>query len=276
MAAAPPVVLDKALMLLEAIIADGGQSTLGALADSLALPRATAYRLTAALVDRGLVVTCGQGRYLPGGALMSAFAAVGPRDVLARVATPILGRAARRFGQIAHLGVFEGDMVTYLVKVGAGGAAHFTRPGMQLEAYCSAMGKVLLAHLPAADLDAYLANGPFVRLTPNTTIDPDRLRAHLAQVHGQGFALDEQEIAEDLRCVAVPIRDRRGAVGAAISISAPPARLSGDRLLLARRLLEEAALRIHQRLYRPARDWSAPAAMRVSPETIGRRGVIWP
>jgi DNA-binding IclR family transcriptional regulator len=245
-------------MLLEAILADRGGRPVGAIARDLGLPQATAYRLTGAIVARGLLVGCGQGRYLPGAAVTAA--EVDPRTVLARTAAPFLRRAARRFGQVAHLGVFEGGMVTYLVKAGSGSAAPFTREGMQLEAYCSGIGKMLLSHLPDVEQEAYLAGGPFIRLTANTIIDPAALRAHLRQVRRQGFALDEQEVADSLKCVAVPLHDQHGAVRAALSISAPPARLGGSRLAVARALLQDAAQGIEQRLYR------RPAPVRQHPD----------
>ena len=71
---------------------------------------------------------------------------------------------AKRTGLTVHLGVFEGDMVTYLVKA-AGVTDVLTQEGMQLEAYCSGIGKVLLAFLPLDEREQYLAGGPFVRLT---------------------------------------------------------------------------------------------------------------
>jgi IclR family transcriptional regulator, acetate operon repressor len=91
--------------------------------------------------------------------------------------------------------------------------------GMQLEAYCSGIGKVLLAHLPKAACEDYLAAGPFVALTSRTIVDPDLLRAELANVRHQGFAVDNHEVAEDLRCIAVPLRRPDGEVVAAVSVS---------------------------------------------------------
>jgi IclR family acetate operon transcriptional repressor len=244
-----PVLLEKTMALLSAILADGGANTLETIAGGLGLPRATAYRSASSMTRFGLIVACGGGRYLPGVALAAASAAVPPNAVLARVATPFLNALSRRSGEVAHLGVLEADMVTYLVKTGSGPEAEFTRQGQQLEAYCSGMGKALLAHLPAADLDAYLDGGPFVMLTANTITRPDALRSHLEDVRRRGFALDEEEVAEDLRCVAVPLRDHLGQVRAAISISASRSRLPPTRTAVARRLLDHAARGIESRLF---------------------------
>jgi DNA-binding IclR family transcriptional regulator len=242
---AVPGLLDKALMLLDAVVADNGDSALGAISARAGLPQATAYRLVGALVGRGFLIRCERGRYLPGPRLAAYARTVDPHAILARVATPFLRDAARRFGSIAHLGVLEGGMVTYLVKVGDGPGAHFTRQGMQLEAYCSGVGKVLLANLPDAERDEYLSQGPFVRLTANTIIDPDLLRAHLRQVRTAGFARDDAEISEDLQCIAVPAP---GVGGAAISMSGPAGWLAGRRALSARSALDRAARAIAVRL----------------------------
>jgi DNA-binding IclR family transcriptional regulator len=142
-----------------------------------------------------------------------------PMAILVDAARPLLRRLARETRATAHLGVFENDMISYVVKEHGGGARLFTREGGQLEAYCSAIGKVLLAHLPDEEREAYLASGPFVALTSRTITDPAVIRETLSQVRSRGFAIDDREIADDLSCVAVPIEGPSGDVMAALSIS---------------------------------------------------------
>jgi IclR family transcriptional regulator, acetate operon repressor len=112
-------------------------------------------------------------------------------------------------------------MVTYLLEESHGPAATFTQEGMQLEAYCSGIGKVLLAHLDEDRRERYLADGPFVALTPSTIVKPSALRDHLAIVKAQGWAVDDSEVFETLKCVAAPLRCSDGTVVAAVSISSP-------------------------------------------------------
>ena len=126
---------------------------------------------------------------------------------------------SRRIGAIVHMGTLEDDMVTYLVKEGAGNDQLFTREDMQLEAYCTGIGKVLLAGLPTEKQEQYLANGPFVALTDNTTIDAATLREELACVTKQGFAVDNREISPDLYCLAVPVPSNDTAIALGISVS---------------------------------------------------------
>lgn len=215
----PTLALDKSLALLSLLVADSGESSVSALATEAGVPPATAHRIVATFERRGFVTKIARGRYLAGPALLRLANAATLNGVLKAVAQPILSDLAKQTRMVAHLGVFEGDMVTYLVKAGRQGDL-FTREGMQLEAYCSAVGKMLLALLPADQRERYLASAPFVALTPNTITEPEALRAELARVREQGFARDEREIDEALRCVAVPVRDAQGAAIGALSISA--------------------------------------------------------
>ena len=110
-------------------------------------------------------------------------------------------------------------MVSYIVKEGDPDATLFTREAMQLEAYCSAVGKLLLAQLSDERLSEYLATAPFVALTPYTITEPDEIRRHLVEIRSAGFAVDDREVADDLVCIAVPVRLASDEVVAAISCS---------------------------------------------------------
>jgi IclR family acetate operon transcriptional repressor len=144
-------------------------------------------------------------------------------------------------------------MVTYLIKEAPARAQMFTREAMQLEAYCSAIGKVLLARLPEADREAYLRQDGFVALTSCTIVAPDALRLHLAEVAAQGFALDAEEIATGLYCIAVPVAGLDGLPAMAISVAGPPPRAEDHPGIL--QLLCLAATTLAARLGAKA-DWS--------------------
>lgn len=247
---APPPAgpLARSLLLLRLIAADGGGRAIAAIASEAEIPLATAYRLVAELVDHALVIPVERGRYMAGPGLIEIAGRVHPAEILARLAQPMVAGIARRFRQDAHLAVMEGGMVTYLVKAGAGKAAGFARQGMQLEAYCSGVGKVLLAHLPTAELAEYLANGPFIRLTANTIVEPDALRRHLEAVRERGWAIDDEEIAEGLKCLAVPVLNHHGEVIAALSVSGRAGWLAPARMIAVREALESVAAQLHAAL----------------------------
>lgn len=235
---------DRTLLLLEAVVADGGRSSVAALARKLEIPAASAHRHIATLVNSGYLAQAGYSRHLPGPKLRSLVAKIDDRQILANAATPVLERLAARTGQIVQLGIFENDMVTYLVKAGQSADGLFTKVGMQLEAYCSGIGKVLLAHLPHLAQAEYLAGGPFVALTPHTITDPDRLKPELNNVVVQGFAEDLQEVILGLQCLAVPVRNHNGAVVAAISASRAAQHVDDKAKALGLMLLRNAAAEI--------------------------------
>jgi DNA-binding IclR family transcriptional regulator len=205
--------------LLKAILDDAGATSLANIACRLGLPPATAYRLAASLVRSGFVLPVGRGRYLPGSALSDRAQGLSLRPALIALGRPTVTALSKATRSVAHLGILEGGMVTYLAKVGPRKAAIFTREGKQLEAYCSGIGKVLLAALPSAELDDYLASGPFVALTRNTIIDPMALRKELTRVQKLGFARDDEEVAAGLHCLAVGVVAPDERTIAALSLS---------------------------------------------------------
>lgn len=241
--------LKRTLSMLEAVIADGGRSNMSGLARQIGMPIATAHRQVTTLVAEGYLTPSGGGRHVAGSRLLGLLHRLDEKQIVANVAAPLLHQLAARVRSVVQLGTFENDMVTYRIKTGRGASDLFTRVGMQMEAYCSGMGKVLLAHLPKGEREAYLSGGPFVALTERTIVDPDRLREELDAVFEQGYAIDDEEIAPGLRCMAVPLRNSNGTVIAAISVSqALSSRgLLNDPELL--ELLKEAALAIENEAF---------------------------
>ncbi len=235
--------LDKGLRLLEVVIANPG-APIHQLARLAGIAPSTAHRILGTLKRRGFVAQAARGDYLSGPALVRLGRVADMAGILDRVSRPLLQVLARRTGLTAHLGVFEGDMVTYLVKA-QGQADVFTREGNQLEAYCTGIGKVLLAGLAEEEREAYLAAGPFIPLTGNTIVDPDELRETLRVVSLKGHAEDNGEMNPNLQCLAAPVRADGGRLCAAISISA----LSQGAAVAARLpMLVETAWKIQQGL----------------------------
>ena len=226
--------------MLEAVIEDGGQNNVSAIARLIDMPIATAHRQVVTLVAEGYLTASTHGRHVAGPRLLGLVHRLDEKQVIANVAAPVLHRLAGRVRSVVQLGTLENEMVTYRIKTGH---------GMQLEAYCSGIGKMLLAHLPDAQRESYLAGGPFVPLTPNTIVDPIRLAAELDQIREQGFAQDKGEIVEGLVCMAVPVCNRDGGVLAAISVSQVECaadRIEPDELL---GLLSDAANEIQNAVF---------------------------
>jgi DNA-binding IclR family transcriptional regulator len=218
----PSPSLEKALLLFNRVLQDRGNTALKQLASDMGLSRSTLYRLAATLQDFGLITRQSRGFYDIGLPLAASLQGVTWLNQLARLSRPLLQRLADDCGSTAHLGVFDDGMVTYVVKVAsktAAAGAGFTRENAQLEAYCSGLGKVLLAWLPEEERERYLAAGPFVPLTSRTITDSSSLRECLDAARHNGFAQDDGEVADNLFCLAVPVAGPQAEVQAAISIS---------------------------------------------------------
>jgi DNA-binding IclR family transcriptional regulator len=234
----------RTLALLEAVTLDGGRTPAAELILRAGLAPATGRRLLALLVERELLMRVARGRYAGGDRLRQLAARVSPHARLIEIARPILRRLAQAERATAYLGVFEGEMVTYLVKEGA--QTGFTREQMQLEAYCTGIGKTLLAQLVDERLTAYLA-APLVPITDRTITEPAILRAELAATRVRGYAIDDREMADDIGCIAVPLQQLRGS-DYAISLSGSPARFHPGRAPDIAARLQRTAEEISRRL----------------------------
>lgn len=150
---------------------------------------------------------------------------------LPRLVDPELQRLAREARQASSAGVLDGDDVICIAAIMAGPMVSSTlQPGTRVPAYCSANGRVLLAALSPEALDAWLRRQPLPARTPHTLTDHDALRAEIQRVRARGHALVDQEFELGLRTVAVPLRNFKGEVVAAVNLSAHASRLRMEEL----------------------------------------------
>ena len=209
----------KAFALLKAFRGPDELVTSAELSRRAGFPEASGYRLIQTLEAVGAVVRDGRGRYRPGFLLTSLGAKSTLPDLLSEASQEAIEDIATRFGATAHVGVLEHSMVTYVAKAAAPSSVPVpTRVGAQQEAYCSALGKVLLAALSETELASFLSEGDLVPLTERTITDPEAFRAEIERVRRTGFALDAGEAHPHLACVAVPVHDSRGEALAALSL----------------------------------------------------------
>jgi len=211
--------LGRSLALLEAIVSDRESRGVTAIAAGIGLPRATAHRQIATLIDEAFLRRLPGGQLFAGSRLLRLAQMLDEKQIAVVAAGPVLRRLATKMRCVLQLGTLENDMVTYRLKTGKGAGDLFTKVSLQLEAYCTGIGKVLLAHLSDVERETYLANGPFPALTPRTITRPEALRAELETIRQNGFACDDEEIAVGLRCLAVPIVTTERRIIAAISAS---------------------------------------------------------
>ncbi len=148
---------------------------------------------------------------------------------LIKHAKPVMEEIVKRHNETTYLGVLRNIYAIYIDNVETNYTVRVvSRVGSQIPAYASAIGKVQLAHLPSDDLDRLFRDRRLRSLTGNTITDKDVLMEELRKVAQEGYALDNEEFEEDVRCVASPIRDYTRWVVAGLSISGPAFRITDE------------------------------------------------
>ncbi|HEY0267158.1 MAG TPA: IclR family transcriptional regulator [Rhizomicrobium sp.] len=237
------------------------------------LPEASGYRLLQTLEQIGAVVRGPRGRYRPGMLLVSLSHNVAIGELLREASRDVTTQLANRFDLTVHLGLLEGGMVTYIAKVCTPTSlSPHTRLGAQLEAYCSGLGKVLLAALPDDQLESFILDGDLVALTPHTITERAALRTELKKVRRQGYAVDDREIRADMRCVAVPIHDAEGRTVAAMSATDHALRMTEERQAEIRDALFDTAAALERKVFPPSPKASASSLLPVREVALAAHG----
>jgi IclR family transcriptional regulator, pca regulon regulatory protein len=146
---------------------------------------------------------------------------------LAVVAQPYLDEVSRKVQESCSAAILDGDDIVYICRSAEKRILSISLlVGTRLPAYCTALGQVLLAHLPPEQLEAYLARVKLVGRTDNTITSVAKLRKVIGQVQKADAALLDQELEVGLRSIAVPVRDSRGTVVAAINVGTHSSRFT--------------------------------------------------
>ncbi|MDA3787044.1 MAG: IclR family transcriptional regulator [Desulfobacula sp.] len=149
--------------------------------------------------------------------------------VVHKIAKPYLQKLNEECVETIHLAVMCRGQALYLEKIeGKRVLTVISKTGTKLPCHCSGVGKILLSDLPEAELAEIIREWGLPEYTCNTITDMASLKKELIQIRKQGYAIDNEEIENSLKCIAAPIRDSRQRVIAAISISAPKERFDHD------------------------------------------------
>ena len=147
---------------------------------------------------------------------------------LATAAQPLLDRVSDVLHESCSIALLEGDEILYVARSSTNRRIMSVDLGIgtRLPAYCTSMGRVLLAHMAAPELDAYLGRVKMIQYTPRTLATAEKLRRELEGVRRTDHAIVDQELEIGLRSIAVPVRDRTGRVVAAMNIGTQASRVS--------------------------------------------------
>ena len=222
--------LARGLRVIAAFDRDNDEMTLTEVARRSDMTRAAARRYLLTLCELGYVA--GDGKYfrLTPRVLQLGFAFLTSMHLWER-AQPFMERLTEQVNESCSISVLEGDDIVYVARVPTKRIMSVALGiGTRLPAYCTSMGRVLLADLRPAELDTYFGRAQFTPLTPHTLTDPAVLRGVIAEVRQNGFAVVDQELEIGLRSIAVPIRNQAGRVLAAMNVSGHASRISVDEM----------------------------------------------
>lgn len=144
---------------------------------------------------------------------------------------PCLNSISRELGESSSLAVLDDGEVLYVARAAATRVMSVAlNTGSRLPAYCTSLGRVMLAHLPPAELDAYFTRTKLRAMTERTVVNQKRLREILAGVRRDGYAVNDEELELGLRSISVPVRGASGQVLAALNVGAQAGRVSVERM----------------------------------------------
>lgn len=235
--------LEKALYVLNAIVAKHQPVGLAYLTDELELPKPTIHRILAQLEQSGLVQRTPDGnRFLIGVALNRLAAeTLGSRNQQ-NSTRAVLDSLVQEVGETCNVGVLDQHEVRYIERVECDAPLRVQLSAAnRIPAHCTALGKLFLAALSSADLDRCLRVAPLRRYTDNTIVDRTEFEKELAKIREQGFSTNDQEFGIGIVAVAVPVRSEVGDVLAGVALHAPTPRMSLKGVISHRATLQNAA-----------------------------------
>lgn len=211
--------LEKGLKILETII-DHGELTVTNAATLLGINRASAHRFIATLRDMGYVRKNQHNNYEATFKLLELGMRQADKFEIRRLAKPLMRDLAVQFDETVNLGLLDNWELVYLDKVESRELLRMdSGVGTKCKAYATAMGKAMVAFLPEDECEEYLAALEMVPYTSHTICTKDKFRKEMAKIRRQGFAVDNEELALDLYCIAAPIFDFNGYPSYALSVS---------------------------------------------------------
>ena len=221
----------RGLAVLRSFGAGAPAQTLSEVAERAGLTRAGARRILLTLLHLGYVEADGRLFRLTPRVLELGYAYLSSLPLWTQ-ARPAMEELANGLRQSCSASVLDGADIVYVLRL----SVHKTMSinlgvGSRLPAYCTSMGRVLLAGMAPALLRERLGQMALLQLTPQTLVDVDELLAAIAQVRLQGWCLVTEELEPGLVSIAAPITDRSGKVVAAINVSGQPASLTSAALL---------------------------------------------
>jgi DNA-binding IclR family transcriptional regulator len=218
--------LEKGIRILE-LLATHGELSVSEAARLMDTNRAGSHRFISTLKDLGYVEKNSGGKYQPTLKILALAQKVADRFEIRRLAKPAMHGLSMMYKETINLGLFKNQEIIHIDKIDSLEVLRMDSAlGDKAPAYCTGLGKSILAFLPGHELAHYLDTVERRPLAPNTITDKHEFLAELARIRENRYAIDDEEMSIGLRCIAAPVFDHNQYPAYAISISGPAMRLT--------------------------------------------------
>ena len=240
--------LEKALDVLELLISSGEKLHLTEIALKTGFTKGTVHRVLDTLKKRKFAMQDANSRMYGLGVKTIDFAIslASQEKVLRSLVTPFLSDLYKKAKETVNASLFEYNQIKYFFRIESEEMLRISTPyGARFPAHSAATGKVFLSFLSDEEIEhLYHAPGSLIKLTENTITSLDALIGEIAKVRESGIAYDDEEALVGVFCVAAPIVNQQGDCIAAISISTPKYRMTGDRMVSFPGMIKECSKNI--------------------------------
>ena len=210
----------KGLDVLECVAASKDPISAISVAERTGISRPTAYRLLITLEEKGYVIRDSSSTFKIGSSIMKLCKNELDKHELTEIARPSLQKLCEAIGETSILSILSGTDVINIARFESPKTIKIeSKVGSITPAYCTATGKAILAFLEPFKRNDLISKMEFIRRTGNTITSALELQTHLKQVKTQGYAIDDHEYDDEMKCISAPVFDMNGKVIAALGFS---------------------------------------------------------
>ena len=240
--------LARGLKILELLAEKGGLSV-SEVAAHLDIHRSVSHRYLATLRDLGYLIQEPSSHYRLSFRLFELGMQVINTLEINQIARPFMLELAKATNESVNFGLLDGNEIIYIDKIQSSEILRMDLAiGTRVPVYCAALGKAILAYLPEEEQKSILESSPMKARTPKTIINRKKLLQELQTIREKGLALDDEELAVGMRCIAAPVFDFREYPQFAISVEGPTSRMTDDRMAFLRNEVRRISTDLSKRL----------------------------
>lgn len=242
--------VDRTLTILEVLSDYEEGLRITEISEKVELHKSTVHRLLNTLIYKGYIK---QNKNTNKYELTLKLFELGNKKIesmdLVSVVGPYLKELMEKTNEVIHLAIREGSDIVYVSKIEPQKSIQmYTRIGMRKPIYCTAMGKAMMAHMTEEEVRKIWNESDVQNLTPNTMVDFSKVKENLKDIRVKGYAMDDQEVEEGIRCIGTILKDHKSEICGAISISGSIISFTEDKISHFSKVILEYADKISREL----------------------------